>query len=121
RGGSYSLTGQYDAGSGRFHLEPQRWIGRHPMGVYMVGMQGAFDPASRRLSGKITSFNCGAFELTPPGVALSPSAPASPASLPPERRRFPSNVTEYAGSGFEYLDSSMSEAPGTLRESEPID
>src|SRR5437870_5046162 len=114
------MAGQYDARSGRVHLEPQRWI-RRPIGYDMVGMEGAFDPARRRLNGKITSFNCGAFQLAAPGVALAQSPPAAPAVLPPERRRCPSNVTEYAGNGFEYWDSSLSDAPGAAREAEPID
>jgi hypothetical protein len=32
-----------------------------------------------------------------------------------------SNVSDSAVSGFEYVDSSMSDEPGTVRESEPID
>src|SRR5258708_18915138 len=30
--GSYALTGQYDLRSGRFHLQPQRWVGPQPPG-----------------------------------------------------------------------------------------
>jgi hypothetical protein len=118
--GSYSLAGQYDVRSGRFHLEPQRRIDRRPVAYTMIGMEGTFDPSSRRLAGKIASPNCGVFELKPGAASFQPPA-TSPASVPPERRRMVSNVTNFANNGFEYWDSAMSDPQGTPRESEPID
>jgi hypothetical protein len=119
--GSYSLTGQYDARTGRFHLEPQRRIDRKPVGYNMVGLDGAFDPASRRLTGKIASPNCSSFELSASGPPRFQPPPAAPAIVPPERRRMVTNVTNFADNGFEYWDSAMSDPQGTPRESEPID
>jgi hypothetical protein len=118
--GSYSMVGTYDAASGRIQLAPERWMGRHPTGVTMVGLDGRFDPTTRRLSGRVTDFNCMAFEVVPPGTALTalPGPPAPPP--PPELRPTPTNVTGLNAS-FEYRDSAMSDAPGTVRESEPID
>jgi len=106
---------------GRFHLEPQRRIDRKPVAYNMVGMEGRFDAVSRRLTGKITSSNCGAFDLAPTNAPLSQRQSTSPASLPPERRRMVTNVTNFADNGFEYWDSAMSDPQGTPRESEPID
>lgn len=119
---SYSMTGHYDAASGRFELMPDRWIGRRPIGVNMVGLQGTVDAAAHRLAGKVSSFNCGEFEVAPPGMALSqPTSPTQPAAnLPPEHRPAPGDVTGLASS-FEYWDAAMADAPGTVRESEPID
>ena len=120
--GSYSLAGQYDAGSGRFHLDPQRRLDRIRVTYNMIGMEGAFDAATRKLTGKMTDPNCSAFELSPSGAAPSYQPPpvAMPANLPPERRRMITNVTNFATNGFDYWDSAMSE-PDKPRESEPID
>jgi hypothetical protein len=117
---SYSMTGQYDAASGRFQLVPERWVGRPPRGVTMVGLSGTLDAATGRLSGKVEDFNCATFELAPPGVALAPPPPPAAAPLPPERRRAATDVTGFM-TPFEYWDTALSDAPGTVRESEPID
>lgn len=118
--GSYQLVGQFDPGSGRFHLEPQQWI-RRPPGFNMVGMEGVRDSATRALRGKISNFNCDAFELVPQGMTLS-QLPASPSGPPPiERRKFITNVTNEMPKDFEYWDSSMGDAPEKAREAEPID
>jgi hypothetical protein len=119
--GSYSLAGQFDVRSGHFRLEPQRRIDHRPVTYNMIGLEGTFDPASRRLTGKIASPNCSVFELAPAGAASFRPPPTAPASLPPERRRMVTNVTNFADNGFEYWDSSMSYPQGTVRESEPID
>ena len=122
--GSYALTGQYDARSGRFRLQPQRWVGPQPPGYGMVGMDGTFDPASQRLTGKIMGFTCGAFELAlgAGGAAIAQSVPAPPSVLPAERRTTPSNVSDaWMTGGFEYWDAAMSDGKGPVRESEPID
>src|SRR5450432_463113 len=62
--GSYSLAGQYDAGSGRFHLDPQRKLDHVRVNYNMVGMEGTFDASTRKLTGNIVSPNCSTFELT---------------------------------------------------------
>ena len=149
RYGSYRLSGSYDAASGEFRLDPEAWIGQAPAGWVMSGLEGTLDPASGRITGKLLNRGCGGLELAlrsaggsvPPSVspgrqvAGGPAPPpVSPAtqvgfgateaagSLPPERRRFSTNVTgSQAERGFEYLDASMFVSPGTLRESEPID
>ena len=117
---SYSMTGQYDSANGRFQLVPERWVGRPARGVSMVGLSGMLDAGTRRLSGKVEDFNCTSFELAPPGVALAPPAPPPPPPLPPERRAAATNVTGLM-TPFEYWDTALSDAPGTVRESEPID
>ena len=119
--GSYELTGQYDQRTGRFQLQPQRWI-RRPTNYGMVGLEGTRDPASGRLTGKITYAGCTAFELAPPGAVLSPTPePGTANAAAPERRRFVSNVTGWETLGFEYVDAAMADAAGTVREAEPID
>jgi hypothetical protein len=117
---SYSMIGTYDAASGRVQLAPDRWQSRRPINVSMVGLDGVFDAATRRLRGRVTDFNCTSFEVVPPGIALTalPPPPAPPA--PPEFRPTPTEVTGLNVS-FEYRDSAMSDAPDTVRESEPID
>ena len=117
--GSYSMTGTYDERTGRFQLMPQQWMSR-PQGYNMVGLEGAFDRASRSLRGKVSSFNCQGFELAPQGTALA-ALPQAPRPLPPERGRAIFNLTNYMTGPLEYWDSSMDSAPGKARESEPID
>ena len=117
---SYSMIGKYDAATGRFQLAPEKWVSGRPRNVTMVGLQGTFDLATRRLRGKVDDFNCTSFEVAPPGVALTALPPPPAAPLPPERRPFPSSVTDLKDT-FEYWDSAMSDAPGSVRESEPID
>lgn len=121
--GSYELIGKYDARGGRFSLQPQRWVGPQPPGFPMVGMEGTFDGASQRLSGKMMDFTCGAFELAPGagGAAISQTVPVPAPVLPPERRNAASNVVEAWKDSFEYLDAAMSDGLGPIRESEPID
>ena len=133
------MIGTFDESSGRFQLQPQRWM-RRPQGYNMVGLDGIFDRASRGLRGKVASFNCQGFELAPQGTALTSSAqlppqpqrpqpqqlqpqpqPQRPAPLPPERGRTIFNLTNYMTGPLEYWDSSMDSAPGKARESEPID
>jgi hypothetical protein len=120
--GSYALTGQYDDRAGTFLLIPQRWL-RRPAGYQMVGLEGRYDPATKRLTGKVGSFACRAFELVgeggtplaalPPGSSVARGQAANPAlSVQPTVQ------------GVEYWDASMAEAAGgkrVLRESEPID
>ena len=117
--GAYSIVGTYDAATGRVQLAPERWLGRHPM-VSMVGLDGRFDPASGKLSGKVTDFNCTAFEAVPPGVELG-AIPGPPPPPPPPERRAAATVVTGLNTPFEYVDAAMSDAPGTVRESEPID
>jgi hypothetical protein len=116
--GSYSMMGQYDQRSGRFHLEPQAWLVR-PRNYNMVGLDGVYDPSSHTLRGKVGSFNCGAFELAPQGTSLA-AVPQPPRPLPLERRKIISNLTNYMPEYLEYWDSAM-EDPHKARESEPID
>jgi hypothetical protein len=61
---SYSLSGTFDAASGKFKLNPVKWETPPPGGYVMVGMDGAFDPGSGQVAGKITNGSCGAFQAT---------------------------------------------------------
>jgi hypothetical protein len=112
--GAYSMTGQYDDASGRFQLVPQRWVGTPPPNFGMVGMTGRFDPATKRLSGKMDNLFCFQFELAGEGGAPLPPLPAVASPALQEHATNPAL-------GIEYWDATMSAAPGTPRESEPID
>src|SRR6267142_4463331 len=61
---SYSLSGTFDAASGKFKLDPVKWEVPPPAGYSMVGMDGAFDPSTGQVAGKITYGSCGAFQAT---------------------------------------------------------
>lgn len=79
---SYSLSGTFDAASGKFRLSPVKWEGPAPAGFTMVGLQGVLDPAPPRVSGKITNASCGAFQAAKegePSPGVSPAAAAKPA------------------------------------------
>jgi len=129
--GSYSMTGQYDERTGTFLLVPQRWT-RRPAGYQMVGMEGRYDPATKRLTGKIAYVACRAFELVgeggvplaalPSGSAVQPAQPVQPVR-PPQVYNSAPNVQPTV-QGVEYWDASMA-ADGSgkrvLREAEPID
>jgi hypothetical protein len=126
RGGgvsAFSLTGQYDEHSRTFQLVPQRWTRRAPPGTQMVGMQGLFDPISKRLTGKVAHFTCRGFELVGEGgTPLPPLAQASPVT--PGQAANPALQVAPGVQGIEYWDASMAAAgtgARTARESEPID
>ncbi len=82
---SYSLAGRYDGATGQFKLEPDKWVGAAPSGYNMVGMDGAYDAASNKLSGKIASGSCGPFSVvrdntqTADAAGANPATPAAPA------------------------------------------
>ncbi|HWY56044.1 MAG TPA: hypothetical protein VNZ03_16375 [Terriglobales bacterium] len=59
---SYSLSGTFDASSGRFRLNPVSWETQPPAGYAMIGMEGAFDPRGGQVAGKITAPACGNFQ-----------------------------------------------------------
>jgi hypothetical protein len=61
---SYSLNGTYEAGSGRFTLNPIKWETTPPAGYSMVGMEGVFDSSSAKVTGRITTAMCGAFQAS---------------------------------------------------------
>jgi hypothetical protein len=61
---SYSLSGTFDAASGEFKLNPVKWEVSPPGGYSMVGMDGAFDPGTGQVAGKITYGSCGTFQAT---------------------------------------------------------
>jgi hypothetical protein len=61
---SYSLSGTLEAASGKFKLNPVKWDTPPPGGYVMVGMDGAFDPGTGQVTGKITNGSCGAFQAT---------------------------------------------------------
>jgi hypothetical protein len=127
---SYSMTGTYDAKTGSLHVDPKDWRGAHPAGLQMLGLDGARDPATHWLKGKVLNANCDTFELAPPGVAVPPlpvpPAAANPNSVRPEKRLNPTNVTQYLdvaaySPDFEYWVTAWSDLPGTVHDGEPID
>lgn len=61
---SYSLNGTFDAASGKFKLNPVKWETSPPGSYAMVGMDGAFDPGSGQVAGKITYGSCDTFQAT---------------------------------------------------------
>jgi hypothetical protein len=61
---SYSMSGTVDARSGKFKLSPVKWEVPPRLGYSMVGMDGAFDPNTGQVTGKIASPLCGAFQAT---------------------------------------------------------
>ena len=104
---SYSLNGTFDAASRKFKLNPVKWEVSPPGSYSMVGMDGAFDPGTGRVAGKITYGSCGTFQATrdkaeapnlaivaphktaesaPPPRAVAPAAPAQP---PPAKSAAP--------------------------------
>ncbi len=139
--GTFTMTGQFDSGNSRFHLEPERWITR-PQSVGMVTLDGSIDPQTGSLSGKVATTGCDDFEGTrqgappprQPGISPTRATPTGsvgrpaiagsvppPGSVPPELRSAPSNVIEAWMTSFGYWDVSMSDGKGAIRESEPID
>ena len=61
---SYSLSGTFDAASGKFKLNPVKWEIPPPGSYVMVGLDGAFVPGTGQVAGKITYGSCGAFQAT---------------------------------------------------------
>jgi hypothetical protein len=61
---SYTLNGTFDAASGKFKLNPVKWETPPPEGYSMVGMDGAFEPGTGQVVGRITYGTCGAFQAT---------------------------------------------------------
>jgi len=121
--GSYAMTGQYDERAGTFLLVPQRWTHRPPPGYQMVGMEGRYDPATKRLTGKIGSFACRAFELAGEGGAPLAALPSGSTATPGQAAN-PALRVQPAVQGVEYWDASMGDdgsGKRVLREAEPID
>jgi hypothetical protein len=59
----YDLRGTYELGTRKFQLTPVKWESAPLQGFQMIGMKGAYDPASQRLDGKISNLLCGKFNL----------------------------------------------------------
>ena len=102
-GASYVMRGPFDAKTGHFRLEPQRWSSRtHPDSFEMIGMEGTFDAATRKINAKMLSGKCDAVEIAAPGEKLAPleagASALTAAKLPdskgrPELKTVASNVT----------------------------
>lgn len=132
-GAGYLLAGSYDPKTGRFHLEPKPWTSPHPGTLDAIGIEGSFDPDSRKMTAKMLSDKCDSVELVPRGVTLPPlaaaeSSPAAPVRDPKRAEMFlaPSNVTNYLdvasrNPDFEYVVTAWYDPPDTLRDTEPID
>ena len=135
-GASYVMRGPFDAKTGHFRLEPQRWSSRtHPDSFEMIGMEGTFDAATRKINAKMLSGKCDAVEIAAPGEKLAPleagASALTAAKLPdskgrPELKTVASNVTntfELTAStpAFEYWVASWSEPPGVVHQGTPID
>ena len=134
-GVTYILKGTHDKKTGQFHLDPKEWYGPHPAVLEMYGIEGTFDSERQKMTAKMLSPKCDSVELVPPGEQLSalppdqiPKTDASlaPDNKRPERRTYPSNVTNYLDPAsyspdFEYWVTAWSDPPGTIHEREPID
>lgn len=96
---SYSVSGTFDATSGKFDLRPQRWLipppeppivaNRRPPEPYpMVGMVGAFDPGTGRIAGRISPGRGNTFEATrdeaeSKNIATASAPPQAAEAVPP--------------------------------------
>jgi len=131
-GAGYNLSGSYDPKTGRFHLDPKPWAAPHPTALEAIGIEGTFDPETRKMTAKMLSGKCDSVELVPRGTAL-PALPAGalPAVLIPDPKRIemrlgPSDVTNGLdvsanSSGFEYLVTARYDPPDTFHDDAPID
>jgi hypothetical protein len=86
---SYRLTGQYDARTAKFQLEPVAWETPRPDNVGMVGLNGTFD--SNELTGAAIGTGCGAFQVErdraePTRVAAPQTRPPAPSPATPGPR-----------------------------------
>jgi hypothetical protein len=93
---SYRMSGTFDAASGKFKLNPVKWETPPPGGYAMVGMDGAFDPGSGQVAGKITNGSCGAFQATRDQAAsaniasvIAPQVPAAGTQATPQANAQP--------------------------------
>jgi len=135
-GATYVMRGPYDAKAGHFRLEPQRWSSRsHPDAFEMIGVEGTFDGASRKINAKMLSGKCDVVEIAAPGEKLAPleagASALTPAKLPdskgrPEKKTVATNVTNTylitaIDPAFEYWVASWSEPPGVVHRGTPID
>jgi hypothetical protein len=83
RTASYTLIGTYDAATGKFRLDPEKWEPPEPANYVMVGMDGAFNSSTEQVSGKITYATCSTFDATrnkAQSAALSHRLAVTPAS-----------------------------------------
>jgi hypothetical protein len=78
---SFSLSGPFDAATGKFMLRPVKWETPPPANYSMVGMDGAFDPGTAQVAGKITFGSCGAFQAKR-GRSASMALEKEPAKTP---------------------------------------
>jgi hypothetical protein len=56
------MNGHFDPKSGSFNLNPLKWQGPEPPNYMMVGLKGAVDAQSGKVSGIIDYTGCGRFE-----------------------------------------------------------
>ena len=61
--GSLNLKGNYDPTTGKFKLQPQNWNPPVPPGVAMLGVEGAFNPRTKEVSGNMVG-GCSTFRAT---------------------------------------------------------
>lgn len=131
-GAGYTLAGSYDPKTGRFHLDPKPWTAPHPAAFEAIGIEGSFDPETRKMSTKMLSNKCDAVDLVPRGVTLPPLPPdaTTPARARDTKRiemlLGPTNVTNYLdvaanGPDFEYLVTAWFDPPDTVHDGDPID
>ena len=59
---TFSLNGHFDPTSGNFKLNPLKWEGPEPPNYMMVGLKGAVDTQTGKVSGVIDYSGCGRFE-----------------------------------------------------------
>lgn len=60
----FELKGDFNPATKQFSANPTKWDTTPPKGYAMVGIEGAYEPATKKLSGKIRNPNCGAFSVS---------------------------------------------------------
>jgi hypothetical protein len=130
-GAGYRLKGSYDPKTGRFHLEPEKWVAPHPVALEAIGIDGTFNAESRKFSAKMLSDKCDAVELVARGITLPPLPAVASTAAPLDAKRAEmrpgaTNVTNHLQDAadnldFEYLVTAWYDPPDTLHDGEPID
>jgi hypothetical protein len=117
RTASYTLSGTYDAATGKFRLNPVEWEPPAPPGFVMVGIDGAFNSRAEQVFGKITGGYgaCTTFAATR-DKAQTAALPKRPALTPvaPAVRSAPTNATSMSRQTIQHSPSSASAAPSPV-------
>ena len=83
---SFSMIGKFEPRTGKFSLEPPKWLMPAP-GYFMVGIAGTFDANAGKVTGNLTSGRHGPFEATRDATSRQTSQVSSRLPRQPRRRR----------------------------------